>query len=86
MDKEMIKVVDENGVEREAEVVLGFEKDNKNFVVYTFNEIDETGMNILYSSVIKEGNGEVKFERIDEADWDMVKKMMNDIVRDWKEQ
>ncbi len=86
MDKEIIKVIDENGVEREAEVVLGFEKDNKNFVIYTFNDTDEAGMNILYSSIIKEENGEITFEKLNDSDWDMAKKLMNDIVKNWKEQ
>ena len=86
MDKEIIKVIDENGVEREAEVVLGFEKDNKNFVIYTFNDADEAGMNILYSSIIKEENGEITFEKLNDSDWDMAKKLMNDIVKNWKEQ
>ena len=86
MDKEIIKVIDENGVEREAEVVLGFEKDNKNFVIYTFNDTDEAGMNILYSSIIKEEKGEINFEKLNDSDWDMAKKLMNDIVKNWKEQ
>ena len=33
MTKEIIKVLDQNGVEKEAEVVLCFEKDGKNFII-----------------------------------------------------
>ena len=86
MDKEIIKVIDENGVEREAEIVLGFENNGKKYAIYTFNELDDSGMNILYSSIINEVDGEVLFEKINEEDWNMVKKEMNEIVQNWKEQ
>lgn len=86
MDKEMIKVIDEKGIEKEAEVVLCFEKDNKNFIIYTFNETDDNGMIILYSSMVRSENGENIFEKINADDWTMVKEVMNKIVKEWKEQ
>lgn len=85
MTKEMIKVTDQNGVEKEAEVILCFEKDNKNFIIYTFNETDEKGMIILYSSMIRVENGENVFDKITPEDWTMVKSVMNSIVKEGKE-
>lgn len=85
MTKEMIKVKDQNGVEREAEVVLCFEKDGKNFIIYTFNETDEKGMIILYSSMIRVENGENIFDKITPEDWTMVKNVMNSIVKEGNE-
>ncbi len=85
MTKEMIKVKDQNGVEREAEVVLCFEKDGKNFIIYTFNETDENGMIILYSSMIRVENGENIFDKITPEDWTMVKNVMNSIVKEGNE-
>ena len=85
MTKEMIKVKDQNGVEREAEVVLCFEKDGKNFIINTFNETDEKGMIILYSSMIRVENGENIFDKITPEDWTMVKNVMNSIVKEGNE-
>lgn len=85
MEKETILVTDQNGVEREAEVILCFEKDNKNFIIYTFNETDENGMVILYSSMVKVENGVNVFEKITPEDWTMVKNVMNSIVKEGKE-
>ena len=85
MTKEIIKVLDQNGVEKEAEVVLCFEKDGKNFIIYTFNETDEKGMIILYSSMVSQVNGENVFEKITPEDWTMVKGIMNRIVKEGKE-
>ena len=82
MENEMIKVTDENGIEKEAEVVLCFEHNGKNFIIYTFNETDEQGMIILYSSMIRQENGENVFEKISSDDWAMVKDVMNKIVKE----
>ena len=86
MEKEIIKVTDENGDEREAEVVLCFEDNGRNFIIYTFNETDSKGMIILYSSMVRKEAGKNIFEKIDKNDWDMVKKLMNKIVKEWEEQ
>ena len=85
MEKETILVTDQNGVEKEAEVILCFEKDNKNFIIYTFNETDEKGMTILYSSMVKVEDGVNVFEKITPEDWTMVKRVMNSIVKEGKE-
>lgn len=86
MEKEIIKVKDQNGEIKEAEVILAFEYNNKKFAIYTFNEEDENGMIILYSSQINTEGEETKFEKISSEDWSMVKEVMNDIVREWEEQ
>lgn len=86
MEKEIIKVKEQNGEIKDAEIILAFEHDNKKFAIYTFNEEDENGMVILYSSQINDEGDEPKFEKISPEDWSMVKEVMNDIVKEWKEQ
>ena len=85
MEKQTILVTDENGLEREAEVILCFEKDNKNFIIYTFNETDSKGMIILYSSMIRKENDKNIFEKISTEDWTMVKNVMNQVVKEGNE-
>lgn len=88
MNNEIIKTTDKNGVVRDAEVVLCFESDEtgKKYVIYTFNEVDETGMTALYSSIVDENSETPKFKSIDtEEEWTMIKNVMKKIVVDWKE-
>lgn len=88
MNKELIKTTDKNGVEREAEVVLCFESEEtgKKYVIYTFNETDETGMVALYSSIVDETSEQPTLKNIDtEEEWTMIKNVMKKIVVDWKE-
>ena len=88
MEREIIKTTDKNGVVRDAEVVLCFESEEtgKKYVIYTFNEIDSTGMIALYSSVVDESEEEPIFNNIEtEEEWAMVKDIMKKIIVDWKE-
>ncbi len=85
MENKIIKVIDEQGNLKDAEVVLSFESNGKNYIIYTFNEKDENESIILHSSVIKEANGEISFEKIEDEEWTMVKEIMKKIVKDWKE-
>ncbi len=86
MEKETIKFTDIEGNEREAEVVLCFEENNKQYIIYTFNEKDENGMIALYSSEMIQNNGNTELCGIEnENDWAMVKEVMKKVIVDWKE-
>lgn len=88
MNKEIIKTTDKNGVERDAEIVLCFESEEtgKKYVIYTFNETDETGMIALYSSIVDEDAEQPILKNIEtDEEWAMIKNIMKKIVVDWKE-
>lgn len=85
MENQIIKVKDQNGQLRDAEVVLYFSKDGKKFIIYTFNEEDTNGMVILYSSMVIEEDNKFILEKISPDDWTMVKQVMNKIVKEWEE-
>lgn len=91
MNMEKLKYTDIDGTEKEADVVLCFEagtdKNNlKKYVIYTFNETDEKGMMILYTSILKEENDKYNLESISNNDeWNMVKNIMKQVVVEWKE-
>lgn len=86
MENKIIKVTDEQGNIREAEIILSFKNNEKDYVIYTFNDKDENDSIILHSSIVKEENDEVSFEKMSDDEWTMVKEIMNKIVKDWKEQ
>jgi len=83
MEKEMIKIVDTDGIELEVEFVSILEdKDESNkYLVYTKGETQKTGNLILYiSKLVVEGKCYV-LENIDDDDeWGSVKKIMSEIV------
>lgn len=86
MEKEIITVVDDNGVEKEAEVVLCFKAgaDKKDYVIYTLNEQDEQGMIILYSAMITREDGKINLNKLSPEDWNMAKSIMQNIAKEWE--
>jgi len=80
---EKIKVVNENGEEVEAEVLLYFslESTGKDYILYTFGEIDEQKMETIHASMlIKEEDG-YRLDTMPDSDWETVKEIMREIIR-----
>lgn len=78
-----IKVRKSNGEETEAEVLLCFEleKTGKNYLLYTFNEVDAQKMETIHASVIKENDEGYQLDIIPEDEWKDVKEVMREIIR-----
>lgn len=86
MEKETFKFTALDGTEKEAEIVLCFENDNKQYVIYTFNEKDDNGMVALYSSEMVQNNGVTELCGISsDEEWKMVKDVMKEIIVEWEE-
>lgn len=78
-----IRVKKSNGEEIEAEVLLCFEleKTGKNYILYTFNEVDAQNMETIHASVIKENEKGYQLDIIPEDEWKSVKEVMREIIR-----
>lgn len=78
-----IKVKKSNGEEVEAEVLLCFEleKTGKNYILYTFNEVDSQKMETIHASVINENNDGYQLDTIPPEEWKAVKEVMREIIR-----
>lgn len=85
-EKEIIKIVDETGVEKEVEVVAFFtlKMNNKKYLIYTENKTDAAGnVEVSTSEVIDNGDDTVTLAGIDDdAVWVEIKKVMLDIAKD----
>ena len=55
-EKETFIMIDENGNEKEAEIITIIEIDNKEYVIYAVNKNEESD-NIFASHIIKDENG-----------------------------
>lgn len=79
LKKDTITVIDQNGQEREAEVItdLKLPDTGKEYIIYTFNEKDENDMLTLYVSVLVEKDGMYTFEDIEsDEEWNKLKEIM----------
>ncbi len=78
-----IRVKKSNGEEVEAEVILCFEleKTGKNYMIYTFNEVDAQNMATIHASVIKENENGYQLDTMSDDEWTIVKEVMREMIR-----
>ena len=85
VQKEKFVIVDESGTQKDAERLSLFRlKDNeKTYIVYTFNEVDENDMIKLYVAILNDKDGVYALENITDSDeWTKVKDAMRKIAKD----
>ncbi|HPF82777.1 MAG TPA: DUF1292 domain-containing protein [Bacilli bacterium] len=84
--KEILNVIDENGVEKQVEVVAYFtlKTNGKDYLIYTENKTDASGNVEVYTSEVVSNEGEVVTLTgvDDDAVWVEIKKVMLDIAKD----
>ena len=78
-----ITVLNEKGETIEAQVLLYFslERTGKNYILYTFGERDANDMETIHASILEEADGGYKLETMPDEDWETVKEVMRDIIR-----
>ena len=82
--KRTIVVIDESGNEKEAEILSAFriKKFNKNYILYTLNEVDENEMVKIYASELIEKDNMYSLGAISsDEEWASVKEVMKDIAK-----
>ena len=79
MENNKFVMIDENGQEREYDVLFTFESEetNKNYIAYTDNTIDETGNVEVYASIYNPGDPQTKLEPIEsEKEWKVIETIL----------
>lgn len=85
VEKEKFILVDETGTKKDAERLSLFKlkENNKIYIVYTLNEIDENDMIKLYVAILNDTDGVYSLQNIEEdAEWTTVKDAMRKIAKD----
>lgn len=85
VQKEKFVVIDETGTKKDAERVSLFKlkENDKTYIVYSFNEIDDNDMMKLYVAILNEKDGVYQLENItDNDEWTKVKDAMRKIAKD----
>ena len=82
-----IKVINDNGEEIEAEVLLYFNLDStgNNYILYTFGEKDDQKMETIHASILNKTEDGYKLETMPDGDWETVKEVMREIIRNEEE-
>ncbi|MCI9084489.1 MAG: DUF1292 domain-containing protein [Bacilli bacterium] len=82
-----INVLNENGEEIEAEVLLYFslDKTDKNYILYTFGEVDDNRMETIHASELIKTEDGYKLDMMPDDDWEAVKEVMREIIRNEQE-
>lgn len=82
--KRTMIVLDEQGNEKEAEVLSAFsvKKYNKNYILYTLNEVDENEMVKIYASELIEKDNMYSLGAIEsDEEWAAVKEVMKEVAK-----
>lgn len=73
-----------DGTEEEVEVLLAFKfnDNNKEYVIYTKNEVDENGNVTIYiSNVVKNGNNVSLTTVSDDNEWTRIKNVLRELSK-----
>lgn len=88
-EKVKLTIVDKNGQEREATILLYFKltEFNKDYVVYTYGEVDANDLETIYTStVITNKENDMEFGEVaTEEEWIKIKEVMKAVIRSNKE-
>ncbi len=68
--KETLKIIDENGVEKEVEVLSYFKlkSNGKDYLIYTENQLDENGNVLTYTSEVVEDGENIELKGIEDPE------------------
>lgn len=87
-NKNVITVVNEEGQEQQAEVLLVFKlvDNGPEYMIYTFNEKDENGLMNIYCSTFVEKEDGYSLEDIKtDEEWAEIKEVMRKVINENKE-
>ena len=79
MKKNTFTLLDENGNEKEYEVLFTYECDQteKNYIAYTDNSKDENGDTVVYASIYHQEDSTGRLEAIeDEREWKIIEAVL----------
>ena len=83
-DKKILAIVQEDGSTEEVELLVSFRfKDNeKEYVVYTKNEEDDSGNITIYVSHLVDENGSLKLEAVEtDEEWSRIKDVLRELSK-----
>ena len=86
-NKNIMKIQRTNGNIEEAEILLFFklEEEGTEYIVYTFNEVEDDLVTVYTSKFVKNENNIVLEEVTEEDEWNKIKDVMRRAITEDKE-
>lgn len=83
MKDNKLQVVGAQGEITPADILLHYKNNanNKEYVLYTFHELDEQSMETIHASAVVLDGDNYKLEKIPDSEWTEVKDVMREIIR-----
>lgn len=75
-EKEVFKVIDETGIEKDAEVISIFDMNDKKYAIYSVNDNEEMA-NVFAAEVIENEDGTKDLKEIEEVE---IKNKITDMI------
>lgn len=77
-----INVIDDKGIEKNANIITSFRFNKKKYVIYTFNEEDDTNSVRIYISELRIKSEHFSFNNIiNSEEWDYLKELMREMAK-----
>lgn len=77
-----INVIDDKGIEKNANIITSFRFNKKKYVIYTFNEEDDTNSVRIYISELRIKSDHFSFNNIiNSEEWDFLKELMREMAK-----
>lgn len=83
-NKKIMTIVNDDGNRKDVEILVAFKiiASNKDYVIYTMNEKDETGNTTIYASAIEDINGEKQLTGINtDEEWQRIKDIIKELAK-----
>lgn len=84
-----INLTNQDGTMIQADVLLYFtlKTTGKDYVIYSFNETDQNDMMTIYTSIVTKNGEQLVLSKIqDENEWNQVKDVMRQVIKENNEQ
>ena len=78
MESRKVKVIDEHGIDREANIICKFTIDEKDYVLYSI-ERDSENDNLFVSKLVNNNDGTSSMVNIDDS---MEKNRINEVIKE----
>lgn len=84
LERQIVTMVTPEGEEIEAEVLLFFKlkSNQKDYLIYTYNEKDKNNMITVYASAFVQNGEKCSLEPIEsDQEWEQVKEIMRQVIK-----
>lgn len=77
----VIPIEGEDGRKATCIELFKIEELNKMFIIYTYDEHDENGMEVIHVSEYVENDEDIELREVEPSDWEVIKDYLREIIK-----